>query len=647
MALPSIGSRVRAPEFPAGLGWLNVGRPLSMADLRGKVVLLDFWTFCCINCMHVLPDLKALERKYPLELAVIGVHSAKFTNEKDADQIRQAILRYEIEHPVVNDHEFRLWRAYGVRAWPTQVVIDPDGYVFGAASGEGHLEDLDETVVLLADRARRDNRLNESPLDLRLERERVSSTALAFPGKVLADDASDRLCIADSNHNRIVIADLAGQVQAVAGTGAEGAMDGPFDAATFHHPQGMALDGDALYVADTENHLIRRLDLRAGTVETVAGTGRQARRLNEGGRAVGLNSPWDLARVGRELYVAMAGSHQVWVMSLETAELRPFAGTGREALMDGPREMGALAQPSGLATDGRVLYVADSEISAIRQIELGPRGALRTLVGLDLFEFGDEDGTGPQVRLQHPLGVALAEGRLYVADTYNHKIKTLDPERLSCATFVGTARPGFEDGGPDEASFWEPGGLSAAGGRLYVADTNNHAIRAVDLKTREVSTLRLFGLTAPGVAATPGGVDWMPGEEVEAPEAVVAPDAGGVLAIALDLPAGHHLNSEALFSVQVEAEGNAVELAEADMRRAVKGPALPVRLPFRAGPAGRRGRLTVDVTFYYCRLDGRGLCLIQPVRWTVPVRAQEGGTAEVRLPYAPPPITAGAAAAGP
>jgi len=645
MVLPYIGSRVRAPEFPPALEWLNAGRPLRLADLRGKVVLLDFWTFCCINCMHVLPDLKALERKYPRELVVVGVHSAKFTNEKDAEQIRQAVLRYEIEHPVVNDHEFRVWRLYGVRAWPTLVVIDPEGYVYSAVSGEGHLEALDGTVALLAERARRDNRLDETPLSLRLERERAGLTALAFPGKVLADEASGRLCVADSSHNRIVLADLEGQVQAVAGMGAPGAADGPFDAATFHHPQGMALDGDALYVADTENHLIRRLDLRGRTVETVAGTGQQARRFDEAGRgrAVALNSPWDLARVDRELYIAMAGSHQVWVINLETAEVRPFAGTGREGLMDGPREMGALAQPSGLSTDGRALYVADSEISAIRQIELGARGALRTLVGLDLFEFGDVDGSGPQVRLQHPLGVALAGGRLYVADTYNHKIKVLDPERLACSTFVGTGRPGFEDGGAGEAGFWEPGGISASGGRLYVADTNNHAIRLVDLKTREVATLRLYGLMAPGVAAAPGAVDWMPAEEVEAPAAVVAPDAEGMLAIALELPAGHHINPEAPFTAQVEVDGDALEIAEAERHRAVKAPALPLRVPFTTGPAGRRGRLTVDVTFYYCREDGRGVCLIQPVRWTVPVRTAAEGAAEVRLAYAAPPVDATAA----
>jgi hypothetical protein len=244
--------------------------------------------------------------------------------------------------------------------------------------------------------------------------------------------------------------------------------------------------------------------------------------------------------------------------------------------------------------------------------------------------------------LQHPLGVALAGGRLYVADTYNHKVKVLDPEKGTCTTLAGTGRPGFEDGGAAEASFCEPGGIGAAGGRLYVADTNNHAIRVVDPKTGEVVTLRLHGLMVPGVGAAPGAVDWMPAEEVEAPEALVAPDAEGALAIALDLPAGHHVNPEAPFTVQVEVEGDAVDVAEADRQRVAKAPALPLRLPFRGGPAGRRGRLTVDVTFYYCREDGRGLCLIQPVRWAVPLKTAGGGAAEVRLTFAPPPVDAAA-----
>src|SRR5206468_5644032 len=211
--------RVNAPELEGGLGWLNSDQPLSLKELRGKIVLLDFWTFCCINCIHVIPDLKKLEAKYANELVVIGVHSAKFENEGESDNIRQAILRYEIEHPVVNDREFLIWRRYGVRAWPTQVLIDPEGYVVGGISGEGHYDTLDQVIGELVNDHRSRGTLNEEPLRLALEKARFSAPVLSFPGKILADPERDRLFIADSNHNRILITTKGGKVMDVAGSG--------------------------------------------------------------------------------------------------------------------------------------------------------------------------------------------------------------------------------------------------------------------------------------------------------------------------------------------------------------------------------------------------------------------------------------------
>src|SRR5215510_6340065 len=264
---------VRAPEFPEGMQWLNTDKPLRLADLRGKVVLLDFWTYCCINCMHIIPELTALEKKYARELVVIGVHSAKFQNEGDVANIRQAILRYEIQHPVVNDRDFHIWRQYAVRAWPTLMVVRPDGYVLGYLSGEGNKAILERTIDELIAAAKSQGTLNDTPLHFALEKDKHVSGALSFPGKVLADAPSQRLFIADSNNNRIVIADLDGKVLDVAGSGALGRTDGDFNMANIRHPQGMAVDGHILYVADTENHLLRRLDLQARTVTTMAGTG--------------------------------------------------------------------------------------------------------------------------------------------------------------------------------------------------------------------------------------------------------------------------------------------------------------------------------------------------------------------------------------
>src|SRR6266550_8133468 len=492
-------ARVRAPEIKGGRGWLNTDKPLSLAALKGKVVLLDFWTYGCINCMHIIPDLKKLEKKYPNELVVIGVHSAKFENEKDTENIRRIILRYEIEHPIINDADFKIWNAYAVNAWPTRYLIDPAGYVIGRLSGEGGYEALDKVIGDTVAEFRKRGELNESPLKLVLERAKVGDLPLAFPGKVLADARSERLFISDSDHNRLVIAKLDGTLLETIGTGAHGADDGSFERATFFRPQGMALDGETLYVADTENHLIRQVDLKAKTVKTIAGTGQQSHEYGESGaaRSIALNSPWDLQLVGRTLYIAMAGPHQIWQLELDKQQVSTFAGSGREARLDGALDDSAFAQPSALATDGQTLYVSDAEANIIRAINLGANSKVQKLVGGDLFDFGDVDASGNDVRLQHPLGLTRWNDKLLVADTYNHKIKLLDPSTRSVKTFAGLGKPGQTDGA--KPSFYEPGGLAVANDKLYVADTNNHAIRIVDLKTKETKTLQIRGLQPPAL----------------------------------------------------------------------------------------------------------------------------------------------------
>jgi thiol-disulfide isomerase/thioredoxin len=488
-------SPIPAPELDGGVGWLNTAAPIHMKDLRGKIVLLDFWTFCCINCIHTLPDLAKLEKKYANELVVIGVHSAKFDNEKNSESIRKAISRYEIAHPVVNDADMEIWKAYGVRSWPSLYLIDPEGNFVGRGSGEGLYNALDEAIGKLVRLHREKKTLDEHPLRFQppQSRERADSP-LFFPGKVLADANSNRLFIADSTHHRIVITDLDGKKIAIAGTGRTGRTDGSFATATFNDPQGMALRGDTLFVADRKNHLIRSLDLKIQSVTTLAGNGEKGLSRRQGGVAlqVGLNSPWDLCLVGDNLYVAMAGHHQIWVLDLAKNQIAPFAGTGKENIDDGPLDQASFAQPSGLATDGTTLFVADSEVSAIRAVPLGGQGDVRTIVGLGLFDFGDANGKGNQVRLQHPLGVAHHHGKLLVADTYNSKVKLLDPSTRASSPLAG--EPGGWLGYP---LFNEPGGLSVAGQRLYVADTNGHRIQVVDLRTKAVATLALHGVDAP------------------------------------------------------------------------------------------------------------------------------------------------------
>jgi thiol-disulfide isomerase/thioredoxin len=650
--------RVRAPELEGGRGWLNTDAPLSLAGLRGKVVLLDFWTYGCVNCMHVIPDLKRLEEKYANQLVVIGVHSAKFDNEKETENIRRIVLRYGVEHPVVNDADFRIWEAYAVRAWPTLVLIDTAGYVVGQASGEGHYDALDKAVGRLVEEARARGTLNEQPLKLALERAKVGDLPLAFPGKVLADAAGDRLFVSDTNHNRVVVARLDGTLLYTIGSGARGSSDGDFEQACFQRPQGLALDGDSLYVADTENHLIRRADLKSRKVSTVAGTGAQSRDYTlRGGDALKtpLNSPWDLQLAGRTLYVAMAGPHQLWKLDLESRELSLFAGTGREGRGDGRRlgdpadESAAIfAQPSGLASGGSTLYVADAESNVIRAVALPPSTAVEevhTLAGGDLFDFGDREGAGDAARFQHPLGLALDGARLFVADTYNHKIKTLDPQTGGVKTFAGTGKPGQEDG--ERASFYEPGGLSIARGKLYVADTNNHAVRVVDLATRRTSTLALRGLTPPAPRAEAPNESASSGpnaEELKAAPQRLAASSDATLSVDVALPAGHHLNAAAPQRYVVEvAEGPRQIMLVSNPEAGIawrdktldavrKGLTLPLRLPLRTGEAGA-SELRVRLTLYYCREDDTGVCRIKTLAWRVPVEVtrEAGAPREINL----------------
>ncbi|MGB5898932.1 MAG: thioredoxin-like domain-containing protein [Geitlerinemataceae cyanobacterium] len=498
--------RIRAPKLPQDYAWLNTDRPLSLAELKGKFVLLDFWTYCCINCLHVLGDLKYLEQKYKKSLTVIGIHSAKFEQEKDVENIRQAILRYDIEHPILVDRDFELWQQYAVRAWPTLVLIDPEGYEVDRVSGEGKREILDERIAQLIHRYSERGTTDFRDIPLILEKQKQPSTKpLAFPGKVLADETENRLFIADTGHHRIVVTTLDGTLLHVIGNGKAGLTDGSFVQAQFSAPQGIAFDrtGQCLYVTDTDNHALRKIDLNCQTVETIAPTETQNHQLLP--HAVSawetpLNSPWDLVQIEDILLIAMAGSHQIWGMDLTDGTLGTYTGTGAEGCADGTLDDAAFAQPSGLATDGDELFVADSEISSIRAVGLAEDARVRTICGSgELFGFGDIDGRGDRVRLQHCLGVAYAAGFLWVADTYNHKIKQVDPHTQSCQTILGTGVPGIEDGIGQLASFSEPSGLSIAGDFLYIADTNNHCIRRSNLTTLTVTTLEISGLCAPDV----------------------------------------------------------------------------------------------------------------------------------------------------
>lgn len=681
-----------AKEFPAGLDWINTDRPLTLAELRGKIVLLDFWTYGCINCIHVIPDLKALEAKYPDELVVIGVHSAKFLNEGDTVNIELVAERYGRTEPIVNDAGFDVWRSYNVRAWPTLMLIDPEGNVLGRHEGESAFGPLDAAIVGMIATFDARGTLDRTPLDLGPSEAAAPRTVLRFPEQVLADATGGRLFIADSGNDRIVVTDLGGVVQDVIGSGASGLVDGAFEEAAFEWPHGMALASPTeLYVADTGNHAIRLVDLAERTVRTVAGTGEQVYMFNQSSVSAssGLNSPWDVLWLNGQLYVAMAGQHQVWRYDpgsdsssapgsdpsadpSSTAGSDPgagagtlylVAGSGREELRDGAATLAGLNQPTGLATDGEALFVADSEASAVRRIDLAPDGQVSTVVGTGLFDFGDVDGVADAVRLQHAQAVDYADGFVYVADTYNNKVKRLDPATRESVTLLGTGEAGWKDGA--EAEFHEPGGLSVVGQLMYVADTNNHLIRVADLGTLQVRTLALTDpngvLVRPMVAAGSEGAAGGAGagegggaatgglatgglatggagagaagtsqansaaastaerfdEVVELPAVAVTAGAGSV-ALTLTLPNGYQANDLAPLQVRVTSNSS-VALLDEPAATSVSGPEYPLTLEFPATFTEGEATLQADVVVYYCRKVAAELCLIRQVRLVVPV----------------------------
>ncbi len=494
---------VHAPEFPEGLTWLNTDRPLRLREeLRGQVVVLDFWTYCCINCLHVIPDLAYLEEKYAHDpVAFIGVHSQKYDNEANPAHIRQAVLRYGVHHPVVVDLQHDIWGNYGVNAWPTLAVIDSAGYLVVLWSGEGHRDELDRLIAGLLELGRNNGTLADGPLRTAPEQLPRTPSGLRFPGKVLADPAGGRLFIADSGHHRTLITDFDGNVLGFLGSGVPGFVDGSYEDARLRNPQGMALFGRTLYIADTDNHAVRRADLSSFHVDTAAGNGMIGydRRGGHRGRAQALNSPWDLAFLHGMLYIAMAGLHQIWRLDPQTGAAEAAIGTGRENIADTLARRSALAQPSGLTATPYALYFADSETSAVR--EFNPEtDQVRTLVGKGLFTFGDVDGPAGQALLQHPLGVAAGAAALYIADTYNHKIRRLDLRTEELFTVIGTGEDGRERDG--RLLLYEPGGLSVFEHDLFIADTNNHRVLRYRLDTgawAEV-TPKLNGMRLPEAA---------------------------------------------------------------------------------------------------------------------------------------------------
>jgi thiol-disulfide isomerase/thioredoxin len=415
-----VTARVRAPEL-RGRGWLNTGgTAYSIADLRGRFVLLDFWTFCCVNCLHVIDELRPLEEKYAGELVVVGVHSPKFAHEADPDALRAAVERYAVHHPVLDDPELVTWQAYTARAWPTLVLVDPEGYVVAQYAGEGHAHAIDRLLGELVEEHRVKGTLQ--PGDSPYVPPEVEPTTLRFPADA-APLANGHVLVADAGHDRVAeLAADGGEVRAWAG---------------FKEPNGLCLVGSMAYVADTVHHQLKGLDLDSGAVTVLAGSGEQ---WMQGDSTDRLSSPWAVAWWKERVWIAMAGIHQLWTFDPRTGAVEVAAGTTNEGLVDGPLEEAWFAQTSGLAADGGRLWLADSETSSLRYVE---DGEVHTAVGQGLFDFGFRDGPADQALLQHPLGVTvLPDGSVAVSDTYNGAVRRYDPATCEVTTLAsGLAEP--------------------------------------------------------------------------------------------------------------------------------------------------------------------------------------------------------------
>jgi len=567
-------------------------------------------------------QLRRLHEMFPEELAIIDVHSAKFPSEQLTENIRQAVMRHDIQHPVVNDAGFKIWNAYAVRAWPTLVLIDPNGRIAGETSGEILAEEFAENIrEVIRDNA---EQIDRTSLDLTPETQHEPLAVLRYPSRLLVQD--DLLFIADTGHNRIVEVrldpdGLGGEVLRIFGRGHAALADGPASEAAFHGPHGLGLKGGpadgTLFVADTENHAVRAIDLASGAVTTVAGTGQKGHGRTAPGlpTKMPLRSPWAVLPLAEYLFIAMAGSHQVWVL-LDNGRLGPFAGNGVEDLVDGPVAESSFNQPSDLVYGFGYLLVADPEASAVRAISLKATPQTMTLVGQGLFDFGDQDGPTSTALLQHCVGLCAGEREIYVVDTYNHKIKLLDPSAGEVSTLIGTGKPGRRDGSFGEAQLFEPEGAQYAAGRLWIADTNNHRIRVANLTERTVRTFQLRGiarLPVPGTAAGREIAQVLPAQQA----------AAGRVRLVLDvrLPEGYKRNLDAP-SIVVSGDGERFERFTIPPNQPL---AWDIDLQYDT-------QLLISLTLYYCQEQDAGLCLIHDRQMIVPLTVVPSGSREIHVP---------------
>ncbi|HIL73546.1 MAG TPA: hypothetical protein EYG44_04890 [Verrucomicrobia bacterium] len=563
-----------------------------------------------------------------------------------SENIRDAVLRYEIAHPVVNDDTMHMWQRIGVRSWPSMAVVGPKGNLMLMVSGEGNKELIDACITAaLAFYPKDIFRHDPIPMSPEKNKKRIDSP-LRYPGKLAIDPDDERLFISDSSHHRIVVTDLDGKFIDTIGTGRIGLADGGYDEAQFFRLQGLAFHKGNLYVADAENHALRVVDTKAKTVRTLAGNGTQGRdyKGGKGGREQPISTPWDVLVEDGQVFIAMAGTHQIWSYDMKKQIAKNYSGNGSEQNLNRTdRLLAAWAQPSGLTVGNGELFVADSESSTVRAINLAS-GATRTIAGgendkpRNLFAFGDTDGVGEKARMQHVLGVQwwAKEKKVIVADTYNHRLKLLDPKTGEVKRWVGSGKPGLRDGNGLDAQLSEPSGfaLGPQARRLFVADTNNHSIRVVDLESLDVSTLKLSGVPEAGKPVAPRSLRLadLPGTPTIRTEPLrLAKGKNGTLTLSLTLPANHHFTEDAGSRWQVIAgENSTIAIDEAKAAGMLMENAT-IRIPLTLMDNAEDGLVRVEAIAYFCKDDGP--CQVSGVLFEVPVALAQAPGKPVELKH--------------
>jgi thiol-disulfide isomerase/thioredoxin/sugar lactone lactonase YvrE len=483
----------QAPEFPEHTQWITPdNKAIRLADLKGYVVLLDFWTYGCINCMHVIPDLQYLEKKFAGQpLVVLGIHSAKFDNEKAKLNIKRAMQRLGVEHPVAVDSDFSIWKSYGVRAWPTLALITPDGLLAGKVSGEGHRQQLEEAIERILQEYRNSGELSPQIKNWNFYESHTES--LKFPAHLSHNPEKNTLWLSDAGNHRLLELDLNSwnkedsslQVLTMVGSENAGLRNGPASEAEFRKPQGILWTTKGLYIADTDNHALRLWSETEQKVSTLIGNGNQGWNWGYHGTArnAQLNSPWGLAVDDSSLYIANAGNHQLWKWNIQADHLEAWCGNGRENIDDNRCPDATMAQPSGLFLHSGSLWLTDAESSSLRKVNLADQ-YLETSIGQGLFHFGHYDGPWHKALLQHPQALSGDGKSIYIADTYNHSIRHVDIEKesISSLPFEGACNLSETPSAECYPSLLEPSGILQIGDILWISDSGNHRLIRYDLK---------------------------------------------------------------------------------------------------------------------------------------------------------------------